>query len=70
MKTVTVRDAMTGKSLSIEVDVEADTMTINGVEVERQRPLEDQDDVFVYGPKGHSGPLAPEIYHVKKEDIA
>ncbi len=68
-KSLTVNDARTGRSLTIEVDIEADWMKINGEEVERKRPLENTDDEFVYGPKSHAGPIAPEIYHVKKDQI-
>jgi hypothetical protein len=66
MKTINLLDAMTGKQLEIRFDLEADKMEINGTSVERKRPLESDENQFVYGStvKGDT-----KIYHLNKDQI-
>ncbi len=66
MKTIDLKDAISGKDLHIEFDLDDDIMFINGQRVERKRPLEANDDEYVYGPSG-SGPT--EIHQLSKAQL-
>ena len=66
MKTITLSDAMTGEQLEIEFDLDTDKITINGEPVVRKRPLESNEDEFVYGPPG---PGPTEIFHLSRQQV-
>lgn len=66
MRKITLQDAMTGKQLDIEFDLDADKIRINGEEVIRKRALESNDDQFVYGPPS-SGPTI--IFHLTRDQV-
>ena len=52
MKTIDLKDAVSGKELHIEFDLDKDIMIINGVKVERNKPFEQNDDMYIYVPIG------------------
>jgi len=66
VKRVGLIDALTGKILDIEFDLDADKMRINGEGVVRKRTLESDDDQFAYGPSS-SGPTI--IYHLSRDQV-
>ncbi len=66
MEAIELVDAKTGRLLHIEFDIDADRMTIDGVEVERKRPLESNEDEFVYAPPG-PGPW--KLVHLTAEQV-
>jgi len=66
MKTITLSDTKTGEQLEIEFDLDADKITINGEPVVRKRPLESNEDQFVYGPPD---PGPTKIYHLNRQQV-
>lgn len=79
MKTIELRDHFSGRPLNIEFELDQNnliismkingvivSMKINGVIVERKTALEDNDDVYIYGP---ISPSILEIVHLNKSQL-
>lgn len=66
MKTIEIKDIMTGEKLEIKFDLVLDKMEINGIEVVRRSALESNDEQFVFG---SMVPGDLKIYHLSKDQI-
>jgi hypothetical protein len=63
MKRISLKDTMTGETLDIEFDLDANIMRINGEIVIRKREFESDDNQRVYGPPF---PGATKLYHLTR----
>jgi hypothetical protein len=66
MKRISLKESMTGRILDIVFDLDADKIRINGEDVVRKRPLESDEDQFVYGPPT-PGPTI--LYHLTRDQV-
>jgi len=66
MKTIKLRDNMSGKELYIEFDLDSKkmivSMIVNGVKVDRVPELESNDGINVYGSEG-------ELFHLDDSQL-
>ncbi len=66
MKSIRLKDVLTGEVLDIQFDSEENTININGIDVERKRALEDAEDEFVFG---FVTPGTTKLYHLSRVEI-
>jgi hypothetical protein len=66
MKEITFADNRTNEILHVGYDIVSQTFFINGVKVSRQKPLESEEEEYVFMPTEED---IQKLYHVLAKDI-